>query len=256
MGDTDLSERFLMNASNHVPREALDYSITDVTETYNYFGGSLLSRDYPFTAGYMKEDASGNLRPAQESEEGAYFTCSLNWVDQLPTGWESSLTETPAADRTMIAIDPNLNSSSIWNVGLFNDEVVERVKYELRVRNAPVIIVYNHYLYWHADIIVGYDDNASIGECPMVKSTLQHFEDQGSGGYVSLVENHMAREGGCSNKGVFYVRDSIYDGTADEPMYSYSDDYTFEERYSQRIIERSYDWVKYLSNHAYVVHRK
>ena len=51
MGDTDLSERFLMNASDYVPREDLDYTITDVTETYNYFGGSLLSRDYPFTAG-------------------------------------------------------------------------------------------------------------------------------------------------------------------------------------------------------------
>ena len=156
----------------------------------------------------------------------------------------------------MIAIDPNLTTSSIWNVGLFNDEVVERVKYALRVRNAPVIIVYNHYLYWHADIIVGYDDNASIGECPMVKGTIEHFNSEGSEGYSTLIENHMAREGGCSDKGVFYVRDSIYEGTSEEPMYSYSDDYIFEERYSQRIVERSYDWVKYLSNHAYVVHRK
>lgn len=255
LGDTDLSERYLMNASNHVPRAELDYSITDVMETYNYFGGSLLSREYPFTAGYMVEEGNGT-RPATANEEGAYFTCSLNWVDQLPSDWQNIVTTTPKTDRTMIAIDPNLNSNSIWNVGLFNDEVIERVKYELRVRNSPVIIIYNHYLYWHADIIVGYDDNASIGECPMVKSTLSHFEENGNGGYVSRVENHMAREGGCSDKGVFYVRDSIYEGTEQEPMYSYSDEYDFTERYSQRIIERSYDWVKYLSNHAYVVHRK
>jgi len=255
LGDTDLSERFLMNASNYVPRTDLDYSITDVVETYNHFGGSLLNRDYPFTAGYMVEEGNGT-RPANANEDGAYFTLSINWVDDLPTDWQNSLTETPKADRTMIAIDPNLNGNSIWNVGLFNDEVVERVKYELRVRNAPVIIIYNHYLYWHADIIVGYDDNASIGECPMVKSTLSHFEENGNTAYVNRVESQMEREGGCSTSGVFYVRDSIYEGTSQEPMYSYSDQYAFEKPYSQRIIERSYDWVKYLSNHAYVVHRQ
>ena len=39
-------------------------------------------------------------------------------------------------------------------------------------------------------------------------------------------------------------------------MYSYSDTYSFTERYSKRIILRSYDWVRYLSNHAYTVHRR
>ena len=31
-------------------------------------------------------------------------------------------------------------------------------KHELDTKHAPVILIYNHYLYWHANVIVGYDD--------------------------------------------------------------------------------------------------
>ena len=63
-GDTDLSERFLMSAYQDVPSSTLRYWLTDTVYTYNHFGGSMLNRDYPFTAGYVRETSSGNLVPA------------------------------------------------------------------------------------------------------------------------------------------------------------------------------------------------
>jgi len=66
----------------------------------------------------------------------------------------------------------------------------------------------------------------------------------------------MDELGGCMNHGLLFVRDSIYDGGSDELMYEYNDEYNFSERYSARIIQRDYDWLRYLSNHAYTVQRR
>lgn len=254
-GDTDLSERFLMNASNHVYDDDVPYSITDVVNTYNAFGGALLNRDYPFTAGYVRDTARG-LVPAGPNDDGAYFSCQYNWIDELPDDWQDTLTVTPEVGRTLLFVDPNLDENSVWNVGLMNEDVVERIKFEVRTKHAPVIVVYNHYLYWHADIVVGYDDARPSGGCPMVEDSLEYFEQQGATTSVSRIEQHMQDEGGCDDSGVFYVRDSIYAGTSEELWYDYSDVYEFRERYSQRIIVREYDWVRYLANHAYSVHRR
>jgi hypothetical protein len=60
--------------------------------------------------------------------------------------------------------------------------------------------------------------------------------------------------GGCVDRGIFYTRDSIYEGD-NEPMYSYSDTYDFNEPMAERIVERTYNWVLYLANHAFSVHR-
>ena len=198
----------------------------------------------------------GGIIKADPNEEGAYFSLYYNWINELPNDWQSSVAATPPAERTVIFVDPLRNDNSKWNVGLMNDDIVERIKRSLREKNAPVIVIYNHYLYWHADIVVGYDDAVDIGGCPMVESTLSYFEEKDATAYISKIENHMAQEGGCGERGVFYVRDSIYDGGRGEPMYNYSDQYNFEEKYSKRIIARSYDWVKYLANHAYSYHRK
>jgi hypothetical protein len=256
-GDTDFSERFLMNASDHVPSNVIDYYILDTIYSYNALGGSLLNRDYRFAAGYVKDTARG-LVAARSDDPDAYFSCSYSWIDELPDGWEDMLVETPEAERTVIFVDPDLNSNSIWNVGLMNEDIVERIKYELRTKRAPVIVVYNHYLYWHANIVVGYDDARSIGECPMVRTSLQYFEEQGATGYVRLIEDHMEQEGGCYDEGVFFVRDSIYepDDPEEQITYDYSEVYNFSEPYSTRVITLSYDWVRYLSNHTYTLHRR
>jgi len=254
-GATDLSERYLINASDYVPSTVKRYTITDLIYAYENLGGSLLDKDYNFTAGYVKK-TSGGVTEADPGDDGAYFSCYYNWLNKLPSNWKSMLVKTPKAERTTIFVDPLKNKNSVWNVGLANDDIVARIKWELRTKNAPVIVVYNHYLYWHADIVVGYDDNVDTVQCPMVTSTLKYFSEKGAQTYIDKINKHMAQNGGCSGKGLFYVRDSIYDGGDEEQTYLYSDKYQFSKKYSKRIIKRSYDWVKYLSNHAYTVHRK
>lgn len=254
-GDTDLSERYLMNASNHVGAGELPYDITDTLYTYNVFGGSLLNRDYRFTVGYVRDSGSGVV-PADPDDEGAYASCQYNWFDDLPGGWQEQLTPTPEAERTLIALDPDLDRNSIWAVALMDGDVVARIKYELRTKRAPVVVVYNHYLYWHTNIIVGYDDTRSIGECPMVRDSMAYYNSHDAGGYTTQIQAAIDEQGGCYDSGIFYVRDSIYEGNPDDIQYSYSDVYRFREPYSQRIITHSYDWVRFLSNHIYTVHRE
>jgi hypothetical protein len=255
LGETDLSERYLMNASDHVSYADIDYTITDLTYTYDAFGGSLLSRDYPFIADYLRETSSGGYVQADPSDDGAFFTCYANWLDDLPSDWQEALTPTPDVERSVIFLDPDLDSSSIWNVGIMDWETVDRIKHELDTKQAPVILVYNHYLYWHANVIVGYDDSIDSGGCPMVESSLSYFQQQGHSSYVSKIESRMDELGGCSQQGVFYVRDSIYSGGITEQEYTYSEEYGFSDKYSKRLTQLSYNWAVYLGNHAYTVHR-
>jgi hypothetical protein len=252
-GDSDLSERFLMAAYQDVPSSTIRYWLTDTIYTFNHFNGAMLNRDYPFTAGYVRETSAG-IRPCEASDDGAYFSCSVNWFDQRPEGWRDMLVETPEVERTVAYIDPERSSSSQWNVGLMDEDDVEKIKYMLRTRRAPVIVVYNHYLYWHADMVVGYDDTVATDGCPMVESSMDYFDEEGAGGYTQKIERHIEEIGDCTNQGIFYVRDSIYEGGSEEELYEYAAG--FSEKYSKRIIERSYNWVKYLGNHAYSIHRK
>ncbi len=254
-GDGDLSERYLMNASDHVSRGATQYTITDLAYTYDAFGGSLLDRDYPFIADYLSQTSSGGYVEAEPEDSGAFFTCYANWLDDLPEDWQESLTPTSDVERTVIFLDPDLDGNSVWNVGLMDWEVVDRIKRELDSKQAPVILVYNHYIYWHANVIVGYDDNIDSDGCPMVESSLSYYSQQGYGSYVDKIEGRMEELGGCSDRGVFYVRDSIYSGGLTEETYTYSEEYGFSDKYSKRLTQLSYNWAVYLGNHAYSVHR-
>lgn len=256
--DNDLSERFLINASDYVPKTDVQYHITDLIKTFDYFRGGMLNKDYRFTAGYIVDENGSKRAATSPDEEGAYLSCSYNWLDGLPKGFEDLVTETPEVDRTIIFLDPDLDESSIWNLAIMDDSVIDRVKHEIRTKNTPVVVVYNHFLYWHAVIIVGYDDNdTSEGNCPMVRASIKHFEDEDAPSYAKKLEDYIEEEGGCVDKGVFYVRDSIYEGDkSPENLYKYNDDINFYEPYSERIVTHSYDWLKYLGNHAYSVHRK
>ncbi len=254
-GDTDISERYLMNSDNYA-RSIIDYTMTDLIRTFNYNKGALLNRDYPFTVGWVKKDASGHRTESAEGVEGAEFTAEYNWINKLPDNWRELLIPTPKVTRTILFLDPNLNSNSIWNVGIMNDDVINRVKYELRTKNAPVVVIYNHYLVWHTVVIVGYDDEAGFGEeCPMVTATLKYFREKGKDSYADKIEARINADGGCSKKGIFYVRDSISDGDKDTAIYHYGGNVDFEDSYSKKIVYHSYDWLKYLGNHAYSVHR-
>jgi len=258
-GDTDISERYLMNADNYA-ESVIDYTMTDLIRTFNFNEGALLNKDYPFTVGWVLKNASGQRTASAEGVEGAFQTAEYNWINELPDNWKEMLIPTPKVGRTLLFLDPDLNSNSIWNVGLMNEDLIERIKYELRTKNAPVVVIYNHYLVWHTDVIVGYDDNVGFdSECPLVKDSIETYREKGRDSYADKIEAHMASEGGCREYGIFYVRDSIYDGDDDSGMYYYGgtdvNDSEYYDWYSKKIIYHSYDWVKYLGNHVYSIHR-
>jgi hypothetical protein len=241
-GGTDLSERYLMNVVTDVlPDGVAPYYLTDTIYTYNFFQGSMLDLDYPFIVDF---DLNGNL------------TAEVNWENGLPINWQDMLVTTPAAERTVIFADPLRDDKSKWRVAIADQDVVDIIKYELASKNAPVVIVYNHFNYWHSDIIVGYDDNHASGGCPMVIESLKYYFRTRKFNQVVRILSHMRKLRGCLDKGVFYVRDSIYDGGPDEPDYVYNDEIPYVGKYSKRIIERSYNWVLYLANHGYAIHRQ
>jgi hypothetical protein len=237
-GQTDLSERYLMSASDLVPSSQFNYVITDVAYTFNYFGGALKNSIYPFTAAL----------------DGSYYSCQINWTNELPSNWQTQLVPTPGVDRTVVFIDPTFDQNSIWDVGVAPRNVVNRIKWELRTKNTPVIVVYNEYMYWHATVIVGYDDNANVGDCPVVRQSMSYFTSNGRDDWTKKIQAHMNTQGGCQTKGAFLVRDSIYDGGSAEPTYNYGGS-GFSAKYSKRIIQQPYDWLVYLGNHAYTIHR-
>lgn len=236
-GDNNLSEPYFIVVQNKV--KGVPYYFTDLPFFFNNAGGGLPDRLMPF-----KVNAKGSAKG--------------NWSAKLPGDWKSKLVKTPKVERTVLFYDPPRNSLSKWNVGLMGEDVVERIKFELRTKNAPVFVVYNHYKYWHVSVVVGYDDNEKHAECPMVNKTLKFYEkdkDQSkSGPYAKKIRAHMKKKGGCSTKGYFYVRDSIYKGTKNEPLYNYGGGKS-NGRYSARIVKREYEWVWYLSNHATAVYR-
>ena len=88
----------------------------------------------------------------------------------------------------------------------------------------------------------------------MVLESLEYFFSNGNPKGALKILLHMLELGGCLDKGIFYVRDSIYDGEDDEPYYVY-DGIPIQIKYSKRIIERTYNWVLYLANHGYAMHR-
>lgn len=237
-GDTDLSERYLMNAvTDLLPAGAVpDYDLTDTIYAYNYLQGSMLDRDYPFVL-----DDNGSA--------------IINWENELPPDWQDLLVETPAAERTLIFAPALKNNNGRWQVALADHDILDIIKNELVSKNAPVVIVYNHFNYWHTDIIVGYDDSQDSGGCPMVVESLKYYFRTGKLSNVLKIFMHMIGLGGCLEKGVFYVRDSIYDGGPDEPDYVYNEEIPIADKYSKRIIARTYNWVLYLANHGYAIHR-
>jgi len=257
-GDTDLSERYLMIAQDKVTSVSVPYFLTDIMYAYGVFGGSLLDRDFPFIAGWCKDTASGGVTLADANDPDKYLSLMVNWFGDFPANYKDLLVPTPAVERTFIGVDPKRDDNSWGRVALFNDDTIERIKHEVRTKKSPVLVVYNHYLYWHTNVILGYDDEADSDGCAVIQDMMDYYKQQGVSSYATAIQKHMDENGGCSDKGVFYVRDSIYDGGADEPMYDYSTDEVSvqPEKRSKRIIELPYDWAKYVGNHVYTMQRK
>jgi hypothetical protein len=270
-GPIDLSERYLMNLAGF---EEADNGVknwkTDSVYLFNKSPGGVLNSEYRFTKAWVKSANSGFER-APANAPGAEYTTSVNWIDES-SNVAKDYVALPRFEREVLYADP---ASNQWNVGLLDQHMIDRVKQKLQERKAPVHVIYNHFGYWHAVFIVGFDDAADNGHCAFVERFRSYMKEQplklreqaretnDASERSSLearalkfdetsrkLETAYARQGGCHPKGVFYVRDSIYSDPS-EPLYDYDPSQKGEETpYSKRIILREYDWLRYMANHV------
>lgn len=268
-GEIDLSERFTMNMAEHNEAGPLikDWR-TDTILGYNAKKQAVKNKDYRYTKGFYKEQG-GSPVPAEEGESGAQYGPYFNWIDQSAK-LEVDFVKLPKFKRHIIFADPEHNQ---WNTGVTPADIVEQVKEALSSKKAPVMVIYNHYGYWHAVNIFGFDDEAP-SKCQMTQDFGPRMLKQSK----ALMEQALRAEdveekelltkraqkyakmavkaqkrleaiGGCAGKGVFYVRDSIYPDE-EGPVYDYDPTRQGEEGpYVKRVILREYEWLKVLANH-------
>lgn len=272
--EKDLSERYFMNLSKEGLDDDLDYWPTDMIYALNKRGKIYKNKDYRYTKGWYKRE-NGKRVPAIPHEEKAYYGISYSWIS-LYDELTAPMVKLPKFDREIIFKDPSENR---WNVATAPGDIVKKIKDMIRKRNAPVLAIYNHVGYWHANMIVGFNDTASTEGCPFVGSYDQRMNaradeivDEANEATTSKekkkllrkaknfrrrgkqVSDSLASNGGCREKGVFYVRDSIYSDPS-MPMYDYDLNNTGEEtNLNAPVILREYEWAEHLINHAYQIY--
>lgn len=250
-GPVDLSERYLMNlAGSSEKRNGMENWKTDSILLFNQTGQAPLNAGYRFTKGYYVTRAGKHQR-ATAKTPGAKYGASYNWVNEL--GQANRFVRLPKFQREVLFADP---ASDQWNVGVMPEGIVEKIKASLVARKAPVHVIYNHYGYWHAVNIVGFDDDADTQDCAFVRGFIDSMGKKGRAGnakaghYARKAQAAFTRGGGCHPKGMFYVRDSIYKDPV-APMYDYDKKRSGEEeKYTKSIVLHEYDWIRYLANHA------
>ncbi len=272
--DRDLSERYFMNLSKEGLDNDLNYWPTDMIYALNKRGKIYRNEDYRYTKGWYKK-VNGKRVPALENEDGAYYGVPFSWIS-LYKNLDAPMVKLPKFEREIIFKDPAENR---WNVTTAPKDIVSKIKRMIKKRNAPVLAIYNHVGFWHATMIVGFNDHASTEGCPFVgtydermnkradeiveeanlaqtqaqkKKLLRkakNFRRRGK-----QVEDSYQANGGCSSKGVFYVRDSIY-SDPDMPLYDYDLTNSGEEtNLNAPVILREYEWAEQLINHAYQIY--
>lgn len=269
-GPLDLSERFLINASDNkkYSSKVKDWR-TDSIEIFNEAGHAALNSHYPFTKGWYRLDSEGEVYPARPNATGSQYGVNINWFDQLKS-IRSGLVTLPKFKKEIIFADPEGNE---WNVGLNPPNIVQRVKDALWTKRAPIQVIYNHESVWHSVYIVGFDDERLNRDCGFVESSARYFgelaEEFTQDADVAKTEKErksllrkakIQREnqkklnmsyrsaGGCRGKGVFYVRNSEFYGR--EGTYDYFTDLAKDVRpYSPSVLLFEYEWLEHLANH-------
>lgn len=270
----NLSERYFMNLSKEGLDDDLDYWPTDMIYALNKRGEIFRNEDYRYAKGWYKK-IDGKRVEAKPDEEGAHYGISYSWMS-LYQDIDAKMVKLPEFQREIIFRDPSDNR---WNVTTAPKDIVTRIKSALKKRNAPVLVIYNHIGYWHANLVVGYNDNADSKGCPFVSNydrlmnkradeiaeeaneaqtekekkrllrKAKKFRKRGNQVQVSFDSN-----GGCKNKGTFYVRDSIYPNES-MPLYDYDLSKVGEEKHlNSKVILREYEWAENLLNHAFQIY--
>ncbi len=269
----DLSERYFMNLSKaDIGDNLIDNWITDTIYRLNATKKMYLNRDFPYMKGWYRPIGNGQRVFAQPNEQGAYYGVRANWVVDLDSLAKKPSYDLPTFKRDILFEDPKGNR---WNVGTAPKDIVQRVKNALNTKKGPVTVIYNHTGFWHAVMIAGYNDNITNHGCPFVsdyplqmreradqiREEANNQSDQDERDRLErkarlferraqMVETGFQQNGGCSNKGAFYVRDSINPDPS-MPLYDYDPNQTGEEQHlNPSIILREYEWLEQLANHV------
>lgn len=274
----DLSERYYMNLSKAgVGDELMGDWRTDTIYRLNAARETYRNGDYPFLKAWYVVDRFGDRQFAGPVRDNAYYGTAANWIlslDQL-TGAPIPL---PHFERTILHADPEQNQ---WAVNSTPSDIVEQMKKWLREKQAPLIVLYNHHAYWHAAMVVGYNDHTSSESCEFTTSFTDTMNEKAREARAEAaqtsdeserrrllskarrdeargaeVARELARAGGCRGKGVFYVRDSLYPDPS-LPLYDYDPTTQGEEEHLVApIILREYEWVERLGNHVIGIEAK
>ena len=79
------------------------------------------------------------------------------------------------------------------------EKTVAAIKAALMKNKAPVQIIYNHYGYWHANLIVGFNDNGDNDDCRFVRDFLTYIKNVSEITYESSTAA-FENGGGCCHR--------------------------------------------------------
>ncbi len=250
-GPLDLSERWVMNAAgdSRATTGVREWK-TDSVYIFNNIREVALNTAYRFTMGWFNVK-DGDYVVAKAGERGAKYGESFNWIDQRDLAGPERV-KMPTFKRTVLFAEPG---TSQWDVGVAPDDLVQKIKWALMRNRAPVQIIYNDFGYWHATVILGFDDEKSTEGCKFVERSREYYKSK-----AALAKNpqttidleaSVQKRGACNANGVFFVRDSIYpDSKQPEYVYDPSDKTRGVGRYSAKLVDIEYSFVTHLANHA------
>ncbi|MEK7355300.1 MAG: hypothetical protein AAB250_02545 [Bdellovibrionota bacterium] len=275
-GPLDLSERWLMNtAGDGTYNQGIQRWRVDSVYLFNNMKEMATNAAYRFTKGWYEVDSKGHYVRSSSTTAGAKYETLFNWFDDRGLAGAERV-KLPVFSREILFEDPAHDS---WNVGVAPNTLVEEIKTALRKTKAPVQVIYNHFGYWHANLVVGYDDDKSTDGCGFVEGSRRFFNGERMKDsptpptqaeldrmaerkklYVATAKKinaSIASRPPCNPKGIFYVRDSIYVDEA-QPDYAYdpSAGAAGLGKYSIPIVELEYSFVTHLANHALVIKAK
>ncbi len=273
-GPIDLSERYLMNiAGVNEDSNGIANWKTDSVYLFNYRGGTLRNVDYRFAKGWYSKDAGGTIHKSYAGAPGAHYDAFYSWLDERSSAAQAPFVKLPRFRREVLFADPESNQ---WNTGVMPFDIVDRIKAALVEKKAPVQVIYNHFGYWHATVILGFNDEQDNLDCKFVRRFIDYMGKQAvelrqqaarekdpaeramllrraekSEWALNNTKRGWDRGGGCHPKGTFYVRDSIYGDKDGGPIYDYDFSQKGEEApYTKSTVLLEYDWVRYMANHA------
>jgi hypothetical protein len=275
-GPLDLSERWLMNASaDGRYTQGIQHWRVDSVQLFNNMREMPTNAAYRFTKGWYTVSQSGAYVRSDATAKGAVYDTPYNWIDDRGEAGPERV-RLPRFSREILFEDPARDS---WNVGVAPESLVEKIKVALRTTHAPVQVIYNHFGYWHAHLIVGYDDDTPTDGCGFVEGTRRFFNGERMkddpnppsqeeldrmaerkrkyGPSAQKINASLAKREACNAKGIFYVRDSIYsDEKQPDYVYDASGGTAGRGKYTIPIVELEYSYVTHLANHAVILKAK